>query len=186
MIDMARANALHAGNSIDFRVAGLTEIHRIFASRKFDFITCIGNSLPHLKTAEDLTEAFQAVNALLEDDGRYVLQIRNYHRIYAANERFMPLNSYQEEGKEYLYLRINDLDPEFVTFNILIFSRDETGNWNYRVESEKLKPWVCRDIEAGLQNAGLEVTGVYGDMSFGLYDPEKSQDLVITAGKVRN
>ncbi|MBU7005926.1 hypothetical protein [Phosphitispora fastidiosa] len=127
--------------------------------------------------------AFRAVNNLLEDDGQYFLQIRNYPRIYAVNERFMPLNSYQQEGKEYLYLRMNDLEPEIVTFNILILSRDEAGKWAYRVESEKLKPWTLKDIVTGLGNAGMKAVGVYGDMFFKPYDPGNSQDLVIIADK---
>ncbi len=183
MIDRARANALKIGSDIEFQVAGLTEIHRVYAHRRFDFITCMGNSLPHLKTPEDLEAAFRAVNGLLEDNGQYILQIRNYPRIYSANERFMPLNSYQREGKEYLYLRMNDLGPEFVTFNILILSRDEAGKWAYRVESEKLKPWTHQDIVTGLGNAGLKASGVYGDMFFKPYDREDSQDLVIIAEK---
>ncbi|PKM83034.1 MAG: hypothetical protein CVU89_02595 [Firmicutes bacterium HGW-Firmicutes-14] len=182
MIRKARENARKEGLEIDFRISGLEELDSVFSAR-FDAVTCMGNSLPHIKNQEGLSRAFSAVCRVLEDGGIFALQMRNYRRTYDINERFMPLNTYQDEGREYLYLRMNDLGPELVNFNIITLVRDEGGKWSYRVESEELKPWMSEDIEMNLRRTGFTVSGIFGDLAFGPFNPAGSVDLVITARK---
>ncbi|MHB9094351.1 MAG: methyltransferase domain-containing protein, partial [Eubacteriales bacterium] len=182
MIAAARRNAEEAGGTIDFKTAGLAEIDRVF-SPGFDVVNCMGNSLPHLKSKESLLKAFSSVAGVLKPGGFFLLQVRNYHRVYARNERFMPLNSRAEGDREYLYLRMIDLGEEFLNFNIVVLSKNEAGKWSYRVESEKLKPWKFSDIEPCLQKNGFAVSGVFGDFGFGPFEPLESTDLIVIARK---
>ncbi len=182
MISVARENALAAGCQIEFQAVGLEELDKVFQPG-FDAVTCMGNSLPHIRTRTGLVRAFSAISNLLKNSGLFALQIRNYRRVYARNEKFMPLNARAEGGREYLYLRMNELGEDFVTFNIIIITRDEAGKWSFRVESEKLAPWTDTDIEAALNEAGLAVCERYGNFAFGPYKPLESTDLVVIARK---
>jgi len=182
MISQARENAAAAGRQVDFRVARLAQVDKVF-NRKYDVVTCIGNSLPHIKKNVDLLKVFKGASRVTSNRGIYVLQIRNYHRVYERNERFMPLNTRTMEGKEYLYLRTNELGKEFITFNIIVLNRDEKGKWSYRVESEQLKPRFTKDIEKALKSSGFSVDGIYGDIKFGAFEPSNSTDLIIIARK---
>ena len=182
MIAKARQAAAETGLDIDFRVRGIEEADSEFM-KEFDAVTCIGNSLPHLKSIEDLKRAFVSLRNVLKPGGLMLLQLRNYHRVIAREEKFMPLNTRVEDGKEFLYLRMTEMGNEFVTFNIIVLVKDEAGNWSYRVESEKLKPWQAPDIEASLNETGFSITGKYGDFGFSSFDPRDSTDLIIVARK---
>lgn len=182
MVQLARKNSVEAGVKIEFTTAGLEEVDQFFTPG-FDVITCMGNSLPHIRSKEGLTKAAGAVSRLLRDDGVFTLQIRNYRRIYEKNEQFMPVNHRVDTDKEYYYLRMTELEQEWITFNIIVLEKNHLGEGSYRVFSEKLKPWMFEDIDAALNKAGLKITGVYGNMKFDPFDPLESPDLVITAKK---
>lgn len=182
MIAKAQQAAAEAGWDIDFRARGLEEADSEFAE-EFDAVTCIGNSLPHVKSVDNLKRAFVSWHNLLKPGGLILLQLRNYHRVIAREEKFMPLNTRVEDGKEFLYLRMTEMGNEFVTFNIIVLVKDEAGNWSYRVESEKLKPWLAPDIEAILNETGFSITGKYGDFGFSSFDSRDSTDLIIVARK---
>ncbi len=182
MITAAKENASAVACKIDFRTGSLEELDTVFKPG-FDAVTCMGNSLPHVRTRPGLVKAFSAVAALLKDGGLFALQVRNYRRIYARNEKFMPLSVRAEGGREYLYLRMNELGKEFVVFNIIIITRDDTGKWAYRVESERLAPWTDSDIESALAETGLSLQEKYGDFAFAPYKALESTDLIIVARK---
>lgn len=182
MIERARYAAVQSGCSVDFRVKGLEEAG-VEYGETFDAITCIGNSLPHIKSQEGLHKALDSLGGALKPGGLLVLQLRNYQRVISRNEKFMPLNSRVENGKEYLYLRTNELGQDLITFNIIVLVKDEAYNWSYRVESEQLKPWVAGDIETCLRKTGFTITEMYGDFASGSYQALDSTDLVIVARK---
>lgn len=182
MIAKARQTAAEAGIDVDFRTGGIEEADSEF-SVEFDAVTCIGNSLPHVRSQKELKQAFVSLRNVLKPGGLILLQLRNYHRVIAREEKFMHLNTRVENGKEFLYLRMTEMGNELVTFNIIVLVKDEAGNWSYRVESEKLKPWFAQDIEASLNETGFSIIGVYGDFEFGSFDPRDSADLIIVARK---
>lgn len=182
MIAKARQAAAEAGREVDFQAGPFEEAGSEFGE-EFDAVTCIGNSLPHVKSFEDLKRSFVSLHKVLKPRGQLILQLRNYHKVIAREEKFMPLNTRVENGKEFLYLRMTEMGNDLVTFNIIVLVKDEAGNWSYRVESEKLKPWLAPDIEAYLNETGFSITGVYGDFGFGSFDPRDSTDLIIVARK---
>ncbi|MDT3700392.1 MAG: class I SAM-dependent methyltransferase [Thermincola sp.] len=181
MINKARQLAADDGRNVDFRTGGFNEAG-IF-TQEFDVVTCIGNSLPHIKSEADLKQAFLSFHQVLRPGGFLVIQQRNYQRMIAREEKFMPLNTRIEDGKEFLYLRMTELGDDLVTFNIVVLMKDETGNWSYRVESEKLRPWDAHDIETNLTATGFSINGIYGDYGFNSFDFQDSTDVVIVARK---
>ncbi len=182
MISKAKENAKNAGVNVSFRKVSIEELDKEF-SAGFDVVTCMGNSLPHIRTSGELRKVFTAVANVLKPGGIFTLQIRNYRRVLEKNEKYMPLNSFADKGKEYIYLRITEPGEDMVTFSILVFQKDEYGKWSFDVNSERLKPWLDKDILTILIESGFVTTGVYGDLSFSSFVPLESTDLVIIAQK---
>lgn len=182
MIRKAKENAKNAEANICFREAGLDDLDKEFSSG-FDVVTCMGNSLPHITTSGSLRRVFGAASNVLRPGGIFAMQIRNYRRVLERNEKYMPLNTFVDGGKEYLYLRMTEPLEGLVTFSIIVLQKDEEGKWSFDVKSEKLKPWVYEDIENILTDTGFTISGVYGNLDFGPYIPPESKDLVVIAQK---
>lgn len=187
MIEQARVNAAQKGLPVEFMQAGFGELAAALPGWKFDAIVCLGNSLPHLRTISDMQAALADFRRVLQPGGVLVLQNRNYNKVLAEKNRFMPLNHFQNGAEETLFLRITDFpecDKEgLVIFNIVVMQKDAAGRWRYRVHSEQLKPWLKEELGLLIGAAGFKNLRYYGDYSGTAYDPEASTDLIIVAEK---
>lgn len=182
MIITAKNNAREAGVNLNFKALPMEESAKEF-SAGFDVVTCMGNSLPHIRTYDSLRQVFDSVSNLLKPKGIFAIQIRNYRRVQEKNEKYMPLNTYADGVREFLYLRVTEPGQELVKFSIIVFRKDEAGKWSYEVKSEELKPWIYNDIETSLTDTGFTIAGLYGGLDFSPFNPSESVDLVITAQK---
>ncbi len=125
MVEQARQNASAAGVNVTFAVAGLGELAAL--GETFDAVICLGNSLPHLLTAEAVAGALADFAAVLRPGGLLVIQNRNFDRVWRERERFMPPQSHRDDDREWLFLRFYDFHEETVTFNMVRLRRTETG-----------------------------------------------------------
>ena len=186
MVVQARALAAEQGVPAQFIQAGFGGLNAADGG-EFDALVCIGNSLPHLKTLRELNLALTDFHRALRPGGVLVIQNRNYNKVLAEKSRFMPVNQDSMGVEETLYLRITDFpdnDPGgLVTFNIVVLHKDTSGKWNYRVHSEKLKPWLKEELTEALAGSGFKNPRYFGDYSGGDYQPESSADLIIVAEK---
>ncbi len=178
MIEQARQNAAAAGVGATFVVAGLGELAAL--GEGFDAVLCLGNSLPHLQTAEALWAALADFAALLRPGGLLVIQNRNLDRVWAARERFLPPQSYREEGREWLFIRFYDFHQETITFNMVRLRRAGEG-WTQDVESVELRPIFHTDLAAALAAAGFGNRVFYGGYDSSAFDPARSDDLIAVA-----
>lgn len=187
MIEQARINAAEKGFPAEFVQAGFGQLAAAAAGREFDAMVCLGNSLPHIRNTGDMQAALADFRRLLRPGGVLVLQNRNYNKVLTEKSRFMPLNQFQDDTGETLYLRITDFpacDKEgLITFNIVVMHRDAAGKWSSRVHSEELKPWLKEELAVLLGAAGFKDMRYYGDYSGNAYEPGASTDLIIVAEK---
>jgi glycine/sarcosine N-methyltransferase len=180
MIEQARQNAAAEGADLYFTVAGLGELATL--GRTFDAVLCLGNSLPHLLSAQAVGKALADFAAVLRPDGLLVIQNRNFDRVWTRRERFMPPQAYREEVGEWLFLRFYDLHAETVTFNMIRLKRTEHG-WAQDVESTELRPMLRDDLASALATAGLNRITFYGSYEGPSFDPAQSGDLIAVALK---
>jgi glycine/sarcosine N-methyltransferase len=183
MVALARQNAARTGATVEFAVAGLGELARV-VGRGFDAVLCLGNSLPHLLTPNAIAAALADVAAVLNPGGLLVLQNRNYDRVWARAERFMPPTAYRCGDQEIIFFRFMDFHAETLTFNVARFYRTADG-WDYRVDAAELRPIFCADLAAALEAAGFGQAVFYGDYGFSPFDPETSGDLIAVAAQAR-
>jgi len=180
MIERARANAAAAGVPVEFAVTGLGEMASLEAT--FDVVLCLGNSLPHLFSAEAVRAALADFAAVMHPGGVLLLQNRNFDRVWAARERFMGPQSYQDENSEWLFLRFYDFHEETLTFNMIRLRRTEDG-WAQDVEATELRPIFGNDLAQALAGVGLGDMTFYRGCDGSPFDPAQSGDLIAVARK---
>jgi len=185
MIARARENAARAGEAVRFAVAGFGALAETFREGDlfpFDALLCLGNSLPHAGGLPDLQAALDDFAACLQPGGRLLIQNRNFEAVLAGGERWMPPQSHREGGREWLFIRFYDFDPDGrITFNILSLDREGTGEWRQQVTTTRLLPLLLDDLEPALEKAGFRDARTYGGLNGAPFDPRTSPNLVISA-----
>jgi glycine/sarcosine N-methyltransferase len=177
MVERARDNASAAGVDVVFAVAGLGDLAALGV---FDAAICLGNSLPHVLTAEAVACALADFAAVLRPGGLLVIQNRNFDRVWVERQRFMSPQSHRDGDEEWLFLRFYDFHGETVTFNMIRLQRRE-GEWVQVVESTELRPIFRDDLALALAGAGFGRVVFYGGYGGSAYDPAHSGDLIAVA-----
>jgi glycine/sarcosine N-methyltransferase len=179
MIAQARRNAAAAGVRVEFAVAGFGQLAQTVGSG-FDAVLCLGNSLPHLLSAEAVAAALTDMAAALRPGGLLVIQNRNYNRVWQAKERFMSPSVHRDGDQEMLFFRFMDFHAETMTFNMARFWRTANG-WDFSVDATELRPVFRDELAAALPAAGFQTVTFYGDYRYSPFDPADSGDLVAIA-----
>jgi glycine/sarcosine N-methyltransferase len=178
MIERARQNADAQGVAATFAVAGLGELSSL--GQMFDAALCLGNSLPHVLSAGAVDRALADLAGVLRPQGLLVIQNRNFDRVWAEQERFMPPQSTQDASGEWIFVRFYDFHQDTVTFNMLRLRRTETG-WAQDVESTELRPIFSKDLAQSLSVSGFDPVVFYGSYDGSIFDAEQSGDLIAVA-----
>jgi glycine/sarcosine N-methyltransferase len=143
---------------------------------KFDAVFCLGNTLPHILTEEELLQLFKSFRELLNSDGRVFLQVLNYDRILNFRERILSI----KEVNDKIFVRFYDYEGESIVFNILTIQKTG-GQMNHSLNSVRLFPWRSSDIVRILKNTGFKNVQLFGSMSLDVFDERVSKDIVIIA-----
>ncbi|MBN1933494.1 MAG: class I SAM-dependent methyltransferase [Anaerolineae bacterium] len=185
MIARARQNAQIESVDVEFIVAGFGELAPTIEER-FDAVLCLGSSLPHIASMDDLAPTLRDFAAVLRPGGLLILQNRNFDRVLLKRDRWMPPQSYRESDTEWLFLRFYDFNADgSFTFNVATLRRQSGGPWQQQVESTALWPLQAQEILVALQSAGFESTTMFGDMQGASFAPEASPNIVVTAQRIR-
>lgn len=181
MVARARAHAEGAGVPVRFEVAGFGALAPAVGSG-FDALLCLGNSLPHLLTEEDLKTALADFAACLRPGAVLVLQNLNYDRILARREAWLSPQAHREGEGEWLFLRHYEFDPDgLLTFQVIVLHRHGAGEWNQRVLATRLRPWRARQLVQALEDVGFHRLQSWGNLQGTPFESEKSGNLVVTA-----
>jgi SAM-dependent methyltransferase len=177
----AKENAAAGGVQVRFVVAGFGELATEVGDG-FDAVLCLGNSLPHVLTADGLHTALTDFAAVLRPGGLLLIQNRNFNAVMAARARWMPLQVYREGGREWLFMRFYDFNPDgTLTFNVITLRRDEAGGWTQQMEATTLRPLLQAELTEAIAAAGFSDVVCYGDMNGAPFDPETSGNLIVAA-----
>jgi SAM-dependent methyltransferase len=204
MIALARQKATEAGLDVAFEVGELVHLPPLPPSlrwrgercssplpgegpgERFDAVLCLGNSLPHLLTQNDLVAALRGIAAVLRPGGLFVTQNLNYDLRWRTQPRFFAAQGGMHEGQEVLVWRFADYDADArrIAFHIALFRKDVPG-WSVQVHTTPQRPIFPADLVAALTEAGFEQPRTYSRMAlpFEPFDPERSGDLVVVARK---
>ena len=187
MITQARKNAQKEGLTIDFQAAGFGTLQaHLNHSPLFPFnaIICLGNSLPHLLSTDEISQALKDFYNCLKPGGVLILQNRNFDAVMAKKERWIGPQARRIDDEEWLFLRFYDFDPDgLITFNIVRLHRQGGGDWQQHISVTRLYPLLYRDLIERLSQAGFGDVNAFGLMDHVPFDPAHSENLVIAARK---
>lgn len=146
---------------------------------------CLGNTLVHLTSEEDLARTLQGLSQFLQSGGLFLLQILNYHRIFEQGIRHLPVNFTSQSGHEIVFLRLMELGSEGrVVFCPTTLRFDPSLDCPVAVIQSRrveLRGWRQKELEKHLLANGFEVVSLFGDMRKGGFDPDESSDLIVLA-----
>lgn len=144
--------------------------------RRFDAVLCIGNSLPYVVDLDACHVSLRAMWSRMNPDGVVVVQFKNFEKLCAEKQRFLPLQVTQDPV-ETLAVRMYDHHPGMIDFNVLLLERHPEG-WRLRHRVTPLRPYHAEEIVAFFRAMGGEAE-VYGSLSLTPYERLVSDDVVV-------
>jgi glycine/sarcosine N-methyltransferase len=181
MIVKARANAAAAGEKIRFAAAGFGSLANVFGRDQFDALLCLGNSLPHLLSADKLHTALIDFAACLKHGGILLIQNRNFDSVMAKKERWMEPQTFNDQENEWVFQRFYDFEPGgLIQFNIVTLKRPLKSVWTPGITSTRLRPQLHQELQDDLCAAGFHDLQSFGSMTTEPFDPLNSGNLVLT------
>lgn len=188
MVALAERKAAAAGLAVPFFVTDLARLPDAFAGAPpFEAVLCLGNSLPHLLTQDELVTALRGMAGILRPGGLLITQNLNYDLRWRTRPRSLALQSGVMDGCEHLVWRFADYDETAsrIAFHIAVFRRGESG-WNVQTHTTPQRPLFQADLLAGLAAAGFGEAQSFGKMEWPApaFEPETSPDLVVVARRI--
>lgn len=187
MIERARANAAAAGqDDIPFFAAGFGQMAKQLGTG-YDAVLCLGSSLPHLLSQDDLGAALADFAAVLRPGGLLLIQNRNFDAVLASRNRWMGPQAHRDDGREWLFVRFYDFNTDgTLTFNVATLRRDGEGAWIQGLEATRLRPWLRSELVEMVGLAGFNAISSYGDLTGTAFDAASSDNLILTAALLTN
>lgn len=173
MLDQASRHAASAGVSVQWVQAAMQELPDKIG-QTFDAVLCMGNSIPHLLTDDDLRAALCGFLSRLAPGGIVVLQLLNYARVLAGQERIVGIN--RDGDKQ--YVRFYDFLGECVRFNILEIDWAH-GQAVHQLHSTTLRPYTAKSLSDALMAAGCTSVEAYCGLHFDPFDADRSETVLL-------
>ena len=185
MVSLADANAKAAGEKVTFRTAGFGSINETFRQPgEFDAVLCLGNSLPHVASEQDLKKALQDFNELLRPRGLLLLQMRNFDLVMEEKKRWMEPQTGKEGAKKWLFFLFYDFEADGkIQFNILSLHRKPNTPSHTQLTSTILLPIYSEELKAELGSLGFRNIKLYGNLAGEPFAVDSSGDMVLIAFK---
>lgn len=185
---IGKAREIPAGG-VEFIFGDFRELEKT-TSGTFGAAICLGNALPHLREDADIDAMARGLAARLAPGAPVLIQILNYERIFAANERSLPINVMADEMdaegmREIVFLRLMKSQGEgrllfFPTTLRLDPDAEEPVEVlsTHRVE---LRGWRRPELEAAFARHGFTKFEALGGYDRAAYDAGTSRDLLLVA-----
>jgi glycine/sarcosine N-methyltransferase len=180
MIDKAKANSITCGVTVECILGDFVNLSKRF-SEGFDIITCLGDTIPHLKSKREIKKTFQEIYKCLNPGGLFVIQNRNYDYIVKNQVRFMPPTGSRNGTEETLFFRLLDFNPKSIDLSVVKFHRHE-NKWDSTVQTVEIYPYFKSELESLLKAVGFKKLDFYKNYNFEDYD-KSGADLIIVAEK---
>jgi glycine/sarcosine N-methyltransferase len=174
MLGKARSHASRRGSAAVFLHGGFeSPILRTLAP--IDTLVCLGNSIPHAATFDEVQSIFRHWNACLRSGGTVLLQLLNYARVLRHRERVVAAR----RAGDVTTVRFYDfVSPDALDFNILILTGSTDGPCSHELHTTRLLPITADQIVEHAHAGGFKSVDLFADLSLRPYDPEE-RDLVV-------
>lgn len=178
MIEKAHHMAHAESVNVDFRACGMLEMRGLL-DVTCEVAFCIGNSLVHLNTIQEVRSFLADVYEMMEKEGTLIIQVINYDRILDGGVTSLP--TIENEAK-LLRFRRNYVVHETgdrVDFKTELSVGEE--KWDNSVTLLALRGNELADL---IRLAGFEIKAMYGSFKQEPYRPEESFHCITVAQKI--
>lgn len=180
MIQKAQENArLTDSQDVSFYRSSFSRLPDCLRNQQFDAVFCLGNTLAHCLTEEELATAIKSFFLLCRADAILVLQLLNYKKILGERQRIVACSG--NTKKE--YVRFYDFGGQLINFNILTI---DLNNQAYRLQTMRLNPITGETLHPFLKSAGFIIEAGFGTMTFDAYNDETSKNFIVVARRANN
>ncbi len=181
MIEKAKNNSITCGVTVEYILGDFTTMSKRF-SEGFDLITCLGDTLAHLKSRLEVKKLFQEVYKCLNPGGLFVVQSRNYDHLLKRQARFMPPTGSRNGTEETVFFRVLDFHAKSTDLNVVRFRWHE-NRWESSVQTTKIYPCLKKAVDADLHSAGFSKLTYYRNFNFEDYDPAGAEFVIVAEKK---
>jgi SAM-dependent methyltransferase len=150
LLDVLRANS--AGLSIRAVEADLLDFRR-HVSTAASLIVCLGDTLTHLASTDDVERLVRDVAASLRPGGRFVATFRDYMHPAAGDARFIPVRS----DANRIHTCFLEEQPDHMLVHDIVHERDG-ATWRMKISSYPKLRLAPVAVAETLRYAGLEPT----------------------------
>jgi SAM-dependent methyltransferase len=146
---------------------------------------CLGNTLPHLRAEADLLRFFCGLRQVMSPGAPLLLQLLNYERIFARNERALPVNLRPDGDGEIVFLRLMELHSDgevsFFPSTLRLQPGTEPPLEIMAAKEVRLRGWRVSEVEEQLDAAGFEAREHLGSFDGSPFAALESRDLIVVA-----
>lgn len=137
----------------------------------FDCIFCIGNSLVHLCSIEEIKDSLVQMRSKLLSGGSLLLQIINFDRILKYGISSLPEITVDEIGLRFVRNYRRDEASNKIHFDTSL-TIEGMGEFERYDNSVELLPLTSTELICLMKEAGFGRIGAYGDFNRGIFDAD--------------
>lgn len=138
---------------------------------KFDCVFCIGNSIAHLSSIKEISDALAQMHEMLDEKGTLVVQIINYDRILKHNISGLPTIENVEIGLRFVREYKYSAKTGIIDFNTILTVGQDNRREEY-LNTVCLYPVTSGDMMSALEDAGFREVEFYGSFDKAPYNDE--------------
>ena len=178
MLDKAVSNAQKYNLIMDWRKIPMQQIKNNI-DKKFDAVFCLGNSLPHLLTPNDLKNSLDGFYSVLNPGGVLIIQVLNYVKILEEKSRIINIT----KNNDTEYIRFYDFTDNLLSFNLLKIQW-HNNKAVHKLTSTELFPYESKQLQTVLGESGFSAIEFFGNMNFEEFKVNQSTDLILICKKM--
>ena len=179
MVEQARADAREEGSPVRFEVADFRNLPGHF-SHPFDAVTCTGNSLPLVGSADGMRQALAGMHDVLRADGLLILDTLNFARIPEGRTVIEDPQVRRVDDREILFVKILRKTRRLCDITILVLEK-QAGEWSKLQTHDRAWAAGRSELEAMISDAGFNRIQFYGGYEPKPFDTDTSRHLLLVA-----
>lgn len=155
------------------RIGTMQELTRLYPQGTFNLVACLGNTLAHLSSHEELANVCTQVRHLLAPRGSFLFQIINFDRVLDLGIQTLPTLDTPELRFERSYsLPASDGRITFGTRLEIKQTGTAVGETSAMEQAIPLLPMRRVGIETALRAAGYDIIDWYADFQENPWRPD--------------
>jgi glycine/sarcosine N-methyltransferase len=169
-IERARTEAARRGLDIRLRTA---DLRTLTVDEPFDAVISADNSLPHLRTDDDLARALASARGCLAPGGVFLASVRDYDTLVRDRVAGVLPKRHERDGEQWIHGQAWTWSPDYrtVTFDLFVITRQADGSWATTVRTTTYRALLRDELSAALTEAGFTDVRWSDTATSGYYQP---------------